>query len=354
MTKTLAALPILCALAIQAQAGDAPSLVSVRIAAPVTLDGAAEAAWEAAPVLKLVLDKSPYKPDVYPGVASSEITVRSAYDAENVYFLVQYKDPTRSLARFPWVKQDDGTWKQARKADSTGSENTFYEDKFAIIWDTKAGVPGDEKPKGFAKLGCAAVCHMSVNGKVGGVADTAPGRKYTKTGETIDLWVWRGLQASAIGQFEDMFINDNNPADPETWGRHPDANSGGGYIDNINEAKNGPAFMSAKPEADKPWIADDQKAPFADTFKAGDSVPSVIARPHTGSRADLTSASRWADGAWTIEFKRKLVTTGEKANVEDVQFSDLTKAYSFGVAIFDGSQINHLYHGGSPKLTFKP
>lgn len=333
--------------AMASQAAAVEGLVSVKVAAPITVDGTVEAGWEQAPAMKLALDKMPYKSDAYPGITQTEITLRSAYDAENIYFLVQYKDPTKSLARLPWVKQADGTWKQEKKPDSTGHENTFFEDKFAIIWDINA--------KGFAKLGCAVVCHTSVGGKLNGVADPSPGRKYTAhAGETVDLWSWEGVHAGATGTFDDMFINDNNPPDAAEWGRRGDSNSGGGYVDNVNEAKNGPAFMSGKPDADKPWIADDQKVPFVDTFKPGDSVPSVVAKVHTGSRADIACAAKWADGTWTIEFKRKLVTTGEKAAEQDVQFNDLTKAYPFGVAVFDNTQINHLYHGGAPKLTFKP
>ena len=325
----------------------AESLVSVKVAAPITIDGTIEPAWEQAAPLKITLDKTPYKPEGFPGITQTEVTLRSAYDAENVYFVVQYKDPTKSQARQPWVKQADGSWKQSAKADAFGCENTYFEDKFAILWDINA--------KGFAKLGCAVVCHIAAGGKVNGIADTAPGRKYTnRPGEAVDLWSWEGVHSSAGGQFEDMFINDNTPADAQDWGRRADANTGGGYVVNANEAKNGPAFMSAKPEADKPWILDDQKVPFVDTFKPGDSIPSVVVKPHTGSRADIASGAKWADGVWTIEFKRKLVTTGDKAAKQDVQFSDLTKAYSFGIAAFDNAQVNHMYHGGSPKLTFKP
>ncbi|MEK7413257.1 MAG: ethylbenzene dehydrogenase-related protein [Planctomycetota bacterium] len=332
-------------LAVQAPAAD--GLVSVKVADPITVDGTSDAAWDQAPPLKLTLDKAPYKSDSYPGIAQTEVTLRSAYDAGDIYFVVQYKDPTKSLARFPWVKQEDGSWKQTKKLDSSGHENTYFEDKFAILWDVNT--------KGFAKLGCAIVCHMSVGGKVNGVADSSPGRKYTnRPGEKVDMWSWEGVHSSAAGQFDDMFINDNNPPDAADWGRRGDDSTGGGSVGNMNEAKTGPAFMSAKPEADKPWITDDQKVPFVDTFKAGDSVPSLIVKPHSGSRADVSCAAKWADGVWTIEFKRKLVTTGEKTAEQDVQFSDLTKAYSFGVAVFDNAQINHLYHGGSPKLTFKP
>lgn len=54
-----------CMLALSAsQASAVEGLVSVKTAAPMTLDGTVEAAWEQSPALKLTLDKAPYKPDV--------------------------------------------------------------------------------------------------------------------------------------------------------------------------------------------------------------------------------------------------------------------------------------------------
>ncbi len=334
-----------CLIAVQAPAAD--GLVSVKAAGPIAIDGTLDAAWEKAAPLNLTLDKTPYKPDVYAGISQTEVSIRSLYDAENVYFAIQYKDPTRSLARRPWVKQADGSWKQEKKPDSTGHENTFYEDRLSIIWDINA--------RGFSRLGCAMVCHIAVNGKIDEVADSSVGRKYTnQPGTTVDLWVWRAIQSGAVGQADDQYINDNKPPDAKSWGRRGDGDASAGYVDNINEAKNGPAFVSAKPDASQPWIKDEEKVPFVDSFKPGDSVPSVIVKPVTGPRADLSSAGKWTDGTWTIEIKRKLVTTGENANGSDVQFKDLSKAYPFGLAVFDNAHINHLYHGGAPKLTFKP
>jgi len=56
---------------------------------------------------------------------------------------------------------------------------------------------------------------------------------------------------------------------------------------------------------------------------------------------------------WALEIKRKLVTTGEMAKQQDVQFDDLKKTYYFGVSVFDNTQINHMYHEGVNRLTFK-
>lgn len=349
MSHTTTASIVGCLLALlAASATSAEGLVSVKTAGPITLDGVAEAAWGQAPALKLALDKTPYKPDVYPGITQTMISLKSMHDAENIYFLLAYQDPTKSLQRFPWVKQEDGTWKQLKKKDSTDHDNTYYEDKFAFLWDINT--------KGFAKLGCTVVCHMAESGKVDGIADTSPGRKYTNVpGQTVDMWHWKGVRTGSIGQVDDQFINDNQPPNAKDWGRRGDAKAGGGYNDNINKEKTGPAFMSAKPDAENPyWIRDEDKVPFVDTFKPGDVVAGMIVKPLTGSRGDLACASKWADGTWTIEIKRKLVTTGEKVAEQDVQFSDLTKAYPFGVAAFDNSQINHVYHEGVLKLSFKP
>ena len=63
--------------------------------------------------------------------------------------------------------------------------------------------------------------------------------------------------------------------------------------------------------------------------------------------------SVWKNGEWTLEIKRALVTTGEKADIQDVQFKDLDKAYYFGLAVFDNTQINHLYHKGPIELNFQ-
>lgn len=323
------------------------SLVCIKASGPITLDGTADAAWDKAPALKVALDKTPYKPDIYPGITSTSITLKSVQDGESIYFLLQYQDPTKSLARYPWIKQEDGSWKQMKKRDSTDHDNTYYEDKFAVLWDINT--------KGFAKKGCAITCHMAEGGKINGVADKSPGRKFTNApGETVDMWHWKGVRTGPNGQVDDQYINDNNPADAKDWGRRGDVKTGGGYADNVNKDKTAPAFMSAKPDAANPyWIRDEDKVPFVDTFKPGDIVAGMVIKPFTGPRGDLSCASKWADGTWTIEIKRKLVTTGDKAAEHDVQFNDLTKAYPFGVAVFDNSQINHMYHDGVLKLTFK-
>ena len=156
------------------------SLVSVKTDQAPTIDGAAEAVWEKVPAYKITLDQTSYKPENYKGITKTNVTMKSMHDGEHIYFLVQWEDPTQSLARGPWVKQPDGTWKQLAARDSTGHENTYYEDKLAMFWNISA--------KGFDKKGCEVACHKARGGKIAGIEDKSPGRKYTDApGETIDM-----------------------------------------------------------------------------------------------------------------------------------------------------------------------
>jgi hypothetical protein len=82
-------------------------------------------------------------------------------------------------------------------------------------------------------------------------------------------------------------------------------------------------------------------------------VPGIVVAPFQGPRGDLTAKGLWKNGQWTVEIKRTLVTAGDKAKEQDVQFDDLKRAYYFGVSVFDNSQINHVYHEGVHRLTFK-
>ncbi len=322
-------------------------LTSVSTKTPPVIDGAVDDSWNAASTTEITVDKLPYKPDNgYPGMTSTTVSMRSMHDAEHVYFLVQYGDPAQSIERFPWIKQTDGSWLLKANKDSTGHENTYYEDKLAILWDINA--------RGFAKKGCDAACHMAENGKVNGIADTSAGRKYTsREGQTIDMWHWKSVRSNPVNQVDDQFIDSTkDPKANRNWGRKGDSKPGGGYKNNVNKDTNTPTFMPADGSTGSYWLLDSEKTDFVDTFKAGDVLPSILVSPFQGSRGDIQAKGVWHDGVWTIEMKRKLVTSGENADAQDVQFRDLAKRYDFGIAVFDNSQINHIYHEGVATLEF--
>ena len=97
------------------------NLVAKKVAAAPTVDGTLDAAWSAAPVttVKVVGGKN------LPG-GSTEVAMRALYTADSIYVMYQYKDPTQSLQRSPWVKQADGSWAMLKDPDDKGGDNNKY------------------------------------------------------------------------------------------------------------------------------------------------------------------------------------------------------------------------------------
>ena len=341
----IAGIAILCAGPIAV--AETTTLVSAKTDSPPTLDGVMEGVWEQAQPLEIMVDKLPYEPsNGYPGMKATQVGIRAMHDSENLYMVIQYDDPTESLMRSPWVKQTDGSWKQTADKDSTGHENTYYEDKFALLWDIDA--------RGFGKKGCGAACHLAEDGMNNGIADTAPGRKYTtRDGQTIDMWHWKSVRSAPVGQIDDQYIDSTtDPAANKNWGRKGDTKTGGGYKNNKSEDGSQPASMPKSGATGDHWLLASEAVPFEDNFKEGDVLPGIIVSPFEGPRGDIAAQAMWKDGIWTIELQRKLTTDGENAAEQDVQFADLGETYDFGIAVFDNSQINHVYHDGVYELKF--
>ncbi len=309
-------------------------LVSLKAAAPPTLDGVMDDLWKRAKPLtvKVVGGKN------LPG-GTTEVTLRSIYSGDMIYFFMQYKDETESLRREPWQKQADGSWKQLKDPnDKGGDNNLYYEDKFAVLWNISSPA--------FEAKGCMSACHTG-EGK-------PYGNKYTaNAGERLDIWHWKGVRTGTVGQIDDQYV-DNTRYDkdkaPEA-GRKSDPKTGGGYANNVSDDKKGPKFaLKGNKPAPPYWIVDGEKEAFDDgKYKAGDEVPGIIVAPFTGDRGDIAARYVWKDGVRTIEFSRKLVTGSEF----DVQFKDLKKEYAFGVAVFDNAQVRHAYSPGVLKMVFE-
>lgn len=344
--KRIATWGILCCCAALPAYADVLTLTAARTAQPVEVDGTLEEAWRKAVPLKLRLDQLTYQPSSgYPGINETELEIRSLYDEDHVYFVFRWRDPTESLARWPWVKQQDGSWVQSARLDTTGHENVFYEDKFSVAWYLNE--------KGFPKKGCEQSCHITDNGKIDDIPDGSAGRHFTfSAGEKVDVWHWKALRTGTVGRIDDQLF-DHSRDDAREWGRKSDENAGGGYKDNIPEgatapitkAGSTPKWMDRMPRNNgRYWIRDEDKVPFVDHFKPGDVVAGVIVKPYEGSRGDIQAHSAWKGGYWTLEVKRKRVTNWPKSQEQDVQFDDPAKVHYFGAAVYDNSQINHLFH----------
>lgn len=318
------------------------TLISTKAGSPIILDGSADKAWENAKEIVVKVDELPYEPNNgYKGMQETDVQIKSLYDDNYVYFLISYKDPTKSLERFPWVKQKDGSWKKLANKDSTGHDNTYYEDKFAMFWNIST--------KGFDDEGCMIACHLGIKG------DTSAGRKYTASAdETIDMWHAKYVRSMPMGMFDDQYVDNNtDPKKNKGWGRKGDTGKGG-YKNNDNADKSAPAFMNLNPTEDEMhYVIPSKKVPFVDSFKAGDKIPGITISPMMGGRADILSRNEYKDGVWTLEVMRALKTEGENSATQDVQFTDTSKSFPFGIAVFDNSQINHLFHTETLELKFQ-
>ncbi|BHH85883.1 ethylbenzene dehydrogenase-related protein [Desulforhopalus sp. 52FAK] len=318
------------------------TLISTKADSAIVLDGMADKAWSAAKGITVTVDELPYEPNNgYTGMQKTDVTIKSLYDENSIYFLITYKDSSKSLERFPWIKQEDGSWKKMANKDDTGHDNTYYEDKFAMFWDIST--------KGFDTDGCMIACHLDEPG------DSSAGRKYTDSADqTIDMWHAKYVRSLPMGMWDDQYVDNNtDPKKNKGWGRKGDTGKGG-YKNNDNADKSGPAFMNLKPTADEMYyVIPSKRVPFVDTYEAGDVVPGITISPMMGGRADILSRNEYKDGVWTLEVVRHLITEGENVETQDVQFTDKSKSYPFGIAVFDNSQINHLYHTETLELKFK-
>ncbi|MCE8422667.1 MAG: hypothetical protein J5U16_01895, partial [Candidatus Methanoperedens sp.] len=310
--------------------GSAGTLTSVKVATAPVIDGTPEAIWDQATAMTVNVAGGA-------NTGAHTVSLKSVYTDDSVYFLATWNDPTESLRRLPWQKQADGSWKQLNTPGAKeGGEITYYEDKFAQIWNINT--------PSFDTTGCSAVCHMGENADVKDF-----GNKYTPNpGEMADLWHMKLVRTNPTGYFDDQYLDSTGYSkDVPDAGRHSDP-GGSPYSDNINAAKTAPNYTSADQPAPPFWIFDDQKQPFKDTYKANDEIAGIIVRPPTGDRADIMGKAVYKDGIWTLEYGRKL-NTGSKY---DVQFTDMNKEYSFGTAIFDNAQTRHIYETDVSKLVF--
>ena len=312
--------------------GSAGTLTSVKVATAPVIDGTPEAIWDRAAAMTVNVAGGA-------NTGAHTVTLKSVYTDDSVYFLATWNDPTESLRRLPWQKQADGSWKQLKTPGAKeGGENTYYEDKFAQIWNINTPT--------FDASGCFATCHVGENSDVKDF-----GNKYTSNpGEMADIWHMKLVRTNPTGYVDDQYLDSTryNKTAAADAGRHSDPGTPGPYSDNINAAKTAPNYTSADQPAPPYWIFNDQKQPFTDTYKANDEIAGIIVRPPTGDRADIMGKAVYKDGMWTLEYGRKLNTGSQY----DAQFTDMKKEYSFGTAVFDNAQTRHSYETGVSKLVF--
>ena len=308
-------------------------IVSVKVDTAPTIDGKIDDVWAQATTIEI---------PVSGGANTKEVlmTLKSIHTDDQIFFLAEWDNPEDSKQRMPWQKQEDGSWEKLTSSDQH-DENIYYEDKLAMLWNVNDSIAG------FNESGCMITCHA-------GDADKAYGNKYTKNeGEIGDIWHWKRVRTDPVGQVDDQYLDSTRYSLENTGaGRHGDPKDDGGYTDNQTEDNTGPAFTGTNQPANQTgeyWILDSDKQEFADTYEVGDEIAGIIIAPFLGDRGDLQGKAEYTDRKWTLEIGRKLDTGSEF----DVQFTDFTKSYFFGTALFDNAQVRHAYSGKVYQLIFE-
>lgn len=350
----------------------ATDLVSEKTATAPSIDGTIDAMWANSSVLQFSTVVPEVTGDVFRGYTGNiipSVKIRSAYDATNIYFLVEWADPTQSLKRNPWYF-DPVTKRWIQESGTYGFTSSpyrppFYEDKLAFLWNINNSVSG------WNSATCYKSCHTGL--------PTADGssRHYTNyPTEKIDMWHWKSVRGgvNAGNQIHDQYQNNAYPN-----GRKSDA--GVDVYQNNTQTLNQPGVGSVSVpkyiipgRSDYGWImntevtagtaklitaidangvltlsdattidpnigTDYQRTGTYDSGGIGaKAIPGLTLNDsYTGSMGDIPCKAVWSNGNWTMEFKRLLKTSDA---VNDVDFSTLVDQY-FGFAIFENAQIAH-------------
>ncbi|MCL4371353.1 MAG: ethylbenzene dehydrogenase-related protein [Chloroflexi bacterium] len=298
-----------------------PILTSVRVDAAPVLDGNGnDSAWAKASALEI--------PVTTFGIPKFNITIKSVYSGDMVYFLAQYPDSNYQVERSNWA------YDASKKAWGRIEDDFGDEDEMGFFFNIN--LPN------YDSVGCAQTCH--------GEKMVAP------KGTTLDYWQFSSARANPMGWARDFRLSDDENADP-AGGFTRDESSGGnrGYADNVQKLGGVEVPLYWKPysgtggvsvgdprfllqsEIDSGLAKKIVKADADGTLtdKAGNKVPMftripgrILSAPSGPSWNDIQAKGAWMDGVWTVEFARKMDT----GHWDDVKF-DPAGQYDFDMYI---------------------
>ncbi len=324
------------------------SLTVTKTKTPPTIDGKSnDPAWSDAPAVEIATARGMNAPD------GQTVTARMIHDGEMLYTLFEWTDPTRSQKHLPLKKTKDG-WRVVQHQFDIQDEDTYYEDKFGVMFAPSAELAG------------AGTSHLGPK-PIGNKPSPKGGRglHYTTDGSIVDVWHWKSVRTGSFNQIDDNYFGPPMEVNPKksryTGGYTQDPKEGGGYKMNWEKFSTGviqpthlpkdPAMIekfqvSLQPrETDNFAYAMDINdmvpySPQADTYPVGTIMPSVLIKgPHEGDRGEVFAEAEWKDGKWTLEAKRKMDTQSKY----DFTLQPDVPVYMW-VAVFNHTQTRHSQH----------
>ena len=320
-----------------------------KVSSAPLVDGSSDdQAWAGAQPVDIPTGRGVNSPD------GEMVTVRMTHDGEKLYALFEWPDPTRSRKHLPLQKTKEG-WKVLQNEFGIQDEDTFYEDKFGVMFAKTPDLAG----AGTSHLGPKPIANKPA--PAGG-----RGLHYTTDGSIVDVWHWKSVRTGALDQIDDNYFGPPMDPDPKkkryTGGYTQDPKSGGGYKMNWEKFSSetivpkrlpkDPSMLDGVQNASlDPKKSDSEQfsmklsdtVPYseeADTYPEGTIMPSVlIEKPHEGDRGQVFAKAEWKDGRWTLEAERKLDT---KSKYDLALIKD--RPLYMWVAVFNHTQTRHSQH----------
>jgi len=278
------------------------NVVAKKTGTPIIIDGVEEPIWNLAPST----------------LTAEGVTVKMAYDDNNIYALFKWADGHREYPLGAIASTNSSlTRRQWTYNGTTWTQTSTDEDRFAISWkksDTNYG------------SNCALTCHNTAT-----IHATSVG--------IMDVWHWKSTRSNSVGLMDDQYFS--------TTGRKNDSLVSGTFGWE-NSASGLPTKMGPNAAANNAsWLFNSTALPFVNTgFANGDHIPGYIANdvpiPVVGSRGDVLAKALYNDatGVWTLEIKRNRNT----GNPDDFVV-DLVNGNDFSLAKFDATGSDHPRQG---------
>lgn len=316
-----------------------------------------------------------------------DVQVKASFDAEHLYLRLEWESSRPGILH-DLLRWDGQKWANAggpRPDAEKAGRKPSYEDRLTInVAD--ADIPAyDGARTDYARAGCWITCHNSMIAmpaepkpaavkadpylgdqglKVTEVqkyllisrskVDAAGGwnavkskpeiQRLLETGQFLDMWMWRGARSGPIGYADDFYVLEYRLRDK---GTAPFRTQTGDTM--YDEQKMGyRAIPEARLEQEllrSPLIEGVNAARITPDarFNVGDVVPQRVLRKPDGSAADIVTNSRWENGRWTLEMRRKLNT----GNVDDKALEQ-GGSYILGFAVFEDMVANRRHHVSFP------
>jgi Ethylbenzene dehydrogenase len=303
-------------------------LVSYLTATAPSIDGTIDLMWENAAKLTGQTEVPNPGNGLFTGYIGDKykFTLRSMYDAQNIYFLAEWNDPSKGAAVQQWYfNPTTKRWVQesnSRQFDVNGNliREAMGTDQLAFLWNI------DNSSLRFSTQTCYASCHIFTPYRnfQGVAVPNKSGNHYTNgLTEKIDMWWLRLNKELPKGQMDDEYQDwAGGPAVTDTVGgagngRHaddlvPPAPFSTAYTNTNPNPSSGPINNRVSLRLDgtgaavnvPAWVIPD--AANKDYFDATDTLPGGIAKKVTGisSTGVLTYEGGTIDPAGQTDYQQ--------------------------------------------------